>query len=86
MEYLGYRIDAQGLYSTASKVNAIMNAPASRNVSELRSFLGLLNYYGRFVANLPHYCTHFTYYYKPTHNGSGLCNVNMPSRAASNLS
>lgn len=52
VEYLGYRIDAQGLHPTADKVEAIVNAPAPQNVTELRSFLGLLNYYGKFVANL----------------------------------
>ncbi|KAK6319814.1 hypothetical protein J4Q44_G00089210 [Coregonus suidteri] len=52
VEYLGYKIDEQGLHPTNSKVEAIVNAPAPTNVSELRSFLGLLNYYGKFVANL----------------------------------
>ena len=52
VEYLGYKIDAQGLHPTNSKVEAIVNAPAPTNISELRSFLGLLNYYGKFVANL----------------------------------
>src|SRR4029434_8698262 len=52
LEYLGYRIDAQGLHPTASKVEAIVNAPAPQNVTELRSFLGLLNYYGKFLANV----------------------------------
>ena len=35
-----------------NKVEAITNAPAAKNVQELRSFLGLLNYYGKFVRNL----------------------------------
>lgn len=52
VEYLGYRTDAQGLHPTESKMDAIVNAPAPQNVTELRSFLGLLNYYGMFVANL----------------------------------
>lgn len=52
VEYLGYRIDAQGLHPTASKVEAIVNEPAPQNVTELRSFLGLLNYYGKFLANV----------------------------------
>ncbi|XP_031760407.1 uncharacterized protein K02A2.6-like, partial [Xenopus tropicalis] len=52
VEYLGYRIDAQGLHPTETKLTAIVNAPSPSNVSELRSFLGLLNYYGRFLPNL----------------------------------
>ena len=35
-----------------SKVAAIANAPAPTNLQELRSFLGLLNYYGKFIPNL----------------------------------
>ena len=34
------------------KVEAIVSAPEPRNIQELRSFLGLLNYYGKFVPNL----------------------------------
>lgn len=52
VEYLGYRIDAKGLHTTADKVEAIVNALAPQNVTGLRSFLGLLNYYGKFVTNL----------------------------------
>ncbi|KAG1941992.1 retrotransposable element [Pimephales promelas] len=52
VEYLGFKIDEKGLHPTESKVEAIVKAPAPTNVSELRSFLGLLNYYGKFVANL----------------------------------
>lgn len=29
-----------------------MDAPAPKNVSQLHSYLGLLNYYGRFIPNL----------------------------------
>ena len=52
MEYLGHRIDAQGLHPTSDKLLAIKDAPSPRNVTELRSFLGLLNYYGKFIPNL----------------------------------
>ena len=52
VEYLGHRIDAEGLHATPSKLQAIVDAPALKNVPELRSFLGLLNYYGKFIANL----------------------------------
>ena len=33
-------------------MEAIQQAPSPKNVTELRSFLGLLNYYGKFMPNL----------------------------------
>ena len=52
VEYLGHKIDANGLHALESKLEAITKAPIPRNIQELRSFLGLLNYYGRFIPNL----------------------------------
>ena len=51
IEYLGHIIDAEGLHPTEEKVKAIREAPKPKNVGELRSFLGILNYYGRFLCN-----------------------------------
>jgi len=50
--YLGHRIDRKGLHPTEGKVQAIKKAPSPRNVGELRSFLGLINYYQKFLPNL----------------------------------
>ena len=52
VEYLGHTISAEGLRTADSKVEAIVNAPAPKNVAELRSFLGLVNYYSKFLPNL----------------------------------
>ena len=52
VEYLGHRISARGLQPLASKVMAIAEAPTPTNVSKLKSFHGLLNYYGRFLPDL----------------------------------
>ena len=52
VEYLGHRIDAEGIHATDSKLDAIVQAPPPKNVQELRSFLGLLNYYCKFIPNL----------------------------------
>ena len=52
VEYLGHRVDAEGLHTTSEKLEAIVKAPEPSNVQELRSFLGLLNYYGKFMPNL----------------------------------
>ena len=52
VEYLGHRISAQGLQPTDEKIRAINNAPAPNNISQLKSFLGLINYYCKFLPNL----------------------------------
>jgi len=48
VEYL----DQHGLYPTKEKVKAIREAPEPQNVSELRSFLSIINYYAKFLTNL----------------------------------
>ena len=49
--YLGYRIDTEGLHPVKEKVEAVQKAPKPHNVSELKSYLGLLSYYSRFLPN-----------------------------------
>ena len=51
VEYLGHRISSQGLQPSESKVRAISEAPSPKNVAQLRSFFGLVNYHGKFLAN-----------------------------------
>ena len=52
VEYLGHHIDAAGLHTMDSKVREVKEAPSPRYIRELRSFLGLLHYHGRFLPNL----------------------------------
>ena len=52
LECLGHRVDAEGFHPVEAKVNAIKEAPAPTNPSELKSFLGMLNFYGKFLPNL----------------------------------
>ena len=52
VEYLGHKIDATGLHTTTRKMEAISQAPQPKNIQELRSYLGLLHYYGKFLPNL----------------------------------
>lgn len=51
-EFLGHRVDSTGLRPLSNKVEALQKAPAPRNVTELKAYLGLLNYYHRFLPNL----------------------------------
>ena len=50
--YLGLRISAEGLQPVEEKINAVKRAPAPCNVSELRSFLGMVQYYHSFLPGL----------------------------------
>ena len=51
VDLLGHRVDAEGIHTTQDKLEAIVQAPAPKNIQELRSFLGLINYYGKFIPN-----------------------------------
>ncbi|XP_058023852.1 uncharacterized protein K02A2.6-like, partial [Ahaetulla prasina] len=51
VEFLGYRIDREGIHPTESKVRAIRKAPAPQNKTELQAFLGLVNFYAGFLKN-----------------------------------
>ena len=50
--YCGHDIDKDGLHKSTAKVEAVLEAPRPNDVAEVRSFLGLINYYHRFLPNL----------------------------------
>ena len=50
--YLGLKVDDEGLHPVEEKVNAVKRAPVPQNVSELRSFLGMVQYYHPFLPDL----------------------------------
>ena len=50
--YCGHKIDANGLHKTQDKIEAVINAQKPENVTQLRAFLGLVNYYSHFLPSL----------------------------------
>ena len=50
--YLGHRIDANGLHPLPDRVRAVKEAPTPTSVSKLKSYLGMLTYYSKFLPNL----------------------------------
>lgn len=51
VHYLGYTIDRYGLHTCKEKVRAIVEAPEPQNITQLRSFLGFVNFYNKFIPN-----------------------------------
>ena len=51
MIYLGHKIDKKGLHPTEDKLAAIHDAPRPKDVTALKSFLGLIMFYSRFMPN-----------------------------------
>ncbi|KAL5505767.1 hypothetical protein EMCRGX_G007263 [Ephydatia muelleri] len=52
IQYLGHHISAEGIRPADDKKRAVLDAPVPQNVPQLRSFLGLVNFYGKFLHNL----------------------------------
>ena len=52
VEYLGHIVSKDGIHTSKKKIKAITDVPAPTDVSKLRSFLGMVNHYGKFVKSL----------------------------------
>ena len=52
VEYLGHVLSSKGVHTSPEKVRAVLEQPAPQNVAKLRSFLGQINYYAKFIGNL----------------------------------
>jgi len=51
VEFLGVVISPKGMEMQKEKVAGVLNWPAPRNVKEMQKFLGLANYYRRFIKD-----------------------------------
>ena len=51
IEFLGHTVSKDGVLSLPSKVAAVSDYPAPSMQDELRRFLGMINFYNRFVPN-----------------------------------
>jgi hypothetical protein len=47
--FLGHRVSKEGIQPDPGKIQAVLNFPTPRNVTNVRSFLGLTGYYRKYV-------------------------------------
>ena len=52
INYLGHSISKEGLCKLNTHIKAITEAPSPKNTTEVKSFIGLVNYYGKFIKNV----------------------------------
>ena len=50
--YLGHVISSEGIKTDPAKVESVVNWHAPRTVKQVRAFLGMVNYYSRFIKDL----------------------------------
>ena len=51
-EFLGHRVDKEGLHPMKEKVDTIQNVTSLKNITELKSFWGVLNHYAKLIPNI----------------------------------
>ena len=51
IEFLGHIIDGDGIRTDPAKIAAVHDCPVPRTLKDLQAFLGLCNYYNRFVRD-----------------------------------
>lgn len=66
LDYLGHVLSENGLLPCQSKVATIQKAKIPKNTTELKSFLGMINYYNKFI---PHLSAKLSYLYNLLKNG-----------------
>ena len=54
---LGFKITDKGLFKFDEKIKAIQESQAPTNVSEVRSFLGLITFNSKFYAEFSYHCS-----------------------------
>ena len=52
LEFLSYEISQEGIRPSSKKVLAINDFPAPKSLKQLQRFIGMVNYYHRFIPNL----------------------------------
>ena len=60
MEYVGHLITKEGVFIGPKKIVAMKEWPIHNNIKQLKGFLGLTEYYRRFIKHYGHLCKPLT--------------------------
>ena len=52
MEFLGHIVDKRGIRPSPEKVKAMVEMPPPSTIKQVESFIGMINYYGKFIPML----------------------------------
>ena len=58
IEYIGFLIDKDCVRVNPRKIDPVINMPQTTNVKQLQSFLGVVNYYSKFIPNMADIAKH----------------------------
>jgi hypothetical protein len=67
IKYLGHIVDKQGIRPDPKKVEAVQTWPLPKNVFDVRSFLGLVNYFRKFIEHYSEIAVPLTNLTKKSH-------------------
>ena len=56
IRFLGHRLSGEGIKVLQDRIAVIQEYPPPKTVKELRRFLGMVGFYGRFVKNFSTIC------------------------------
>jgi hypothetical protein len=67
IKFLGHIVNSEGIRPDPKKVEIVQNRPVSKNVHEVRSFLGLANYFCKFISHYSEVAAPLTNLTKKSH-------------------
>jgi hypothetical protein len=67
IKFLEHIVNSEGIRPDPKMVEVVQNWPVPKNVHEVRSFLGLANYFRRFISHYPEVAAPFTNPTKKSH-------------------
>ena len=64
IQYLGHVVNKEGILVDPKKIKEIEDWPVPKDVTDVRSFMGITGYYRRFIKGFLRIANHITYLQK----------------------